>query len=215
MVQSDIVEPIDKVEEWENGREDDPWPPVNGIHICQIRDFDLELRGPSPQATAFQLGRPVQGVAAGRARPRSTALLAVLDVSRGHAVQLHHRLWVSNVCHAGGDLASRHFIMDLQGSEQDVPLAVWLCLSAQKEMRKLIKDILCKQMGQQTRTQSKVLMHFQPPYDAVKAMKCRCISWRVRRDFRLLADNQKLLQDLLISVSNLEFYSFCQLKGHL
>lgn len=173
-VQSDVVEPIDKVEQWENGREDDPWPPINGVHIRQIRDFDFELRGPPPQATAFQLCRPVQRVPTSRARPRSATLLAVLDVCGGHAVQLHHRLRVSNVRHAGGDLASCHFIMDLQGSEQDVPLAVWFCLSVQREMRKLINGILYKQMGRQTRTPSKVLMHFQPLYSAVKTMKCRC-----------------------------------------
>lgn len=208
-VQSDVVEPIDKVEQWENRREDDPWPPVNGVHICQIRDFDLELWGPPPQATAFQLGGAVQGVAAGRARPRSAALLAVLDVRRGHAVQLHHRLWVSNVRHTGGDLASRHFIMDLQGSEQDVPLAVWFCLSGQREMRELIKNILCKQMGQQTRMPSKVLMHFQPLYNAVKTMKCRCShAGLVHRDLGLLVDNPKWLQNLSVWVSNLEFVAF-------
>lgn len=173
-VQSDIVEPINKVEQWENRREDNPWPPVNGVHIRQIRDFDFELWGPPSQAISFQLGGPVQGVAASQARTRSAALLAVLDVCRGHAVQLHHGLRVSNVRHAGGDLASRHFVMDLQGSEQDAPLAVRFCLSAQREMRKLINDILCKQMGQQTRKPSKVLMHFPPLYGAVKTMKCRC-----------------------------------------
>lgn len=173
-VQSDVIEPIDKVEKWEDGGEDDPWPPVDGVHIRQIGDFDFELRGPPSQATALQLGGPVQGVAAGWTRPRPTTLLAVLDVRRGHAVQLHHGLRVSNVRHAGGDLASRHFVMDLQGSEQDVPLAVRFCLSAQREMRKLINDILYKQMGQQTRAPSKVLMHFPPRYGAAKTTNCRC-----------------------------------------
>lgn len=111
--QSDIVEPVDEVEQWENGGKNDPWPAVNGIHIRQIRDFDFELRGPPSQATAFHLSRPVQGVAAGGAWADSTALLTVLDVRRGRAVQLHHGLRVPNVRHTGGDLASRYFIMDL------------------------------------------------------------------------------------------------------
>lgn len=115
-VQSDIVEPVDEVEEWENGWEDDPWPAVDGVHICQVGDFDFELRGPPPQAAPFHLGRAVQGVTAGWSRADSAALLTVLDVCRRCAVQLHHGLRVSNVCHAGGDLASRYFIMDLQGS---------------------------------------------------------------------------------------------------
>lgn len=131
-VRSDVVEPVDEVEQREDGREDDPWPAVDGVHIRQIGDFDFELRGPPPQTAALQLGGPVQGVAAGRARPGSAALLAVLDVRRRHAVQLHHGLRVPNVRHAGGDLASRHFVMDLQGGEQDVPLAVRFCLNGQR-----------------------------------------------------------------------------------
>lgn len=113
--QSDIVEPVDEVEQWENGGENDSWPAVNGVHIRQIRDFDFELRRPSSQAAAFHLGRPVQRVAAGGAWANSTALLAVLDVRRSRAVQLHHGLRVPNVRHTGGDLTSCHFIMDLQG----------------------------------------------------------------------------------------------------
>lgn len=113
-VHSDIVEPVDEVEQWENGGEDDPWPAVDGVHIRQVGDFDFELRGPPPQAAAFHLGSPVQGVAAGGARADPAALLAVLDVRWGRAVQLHHGLRVPNVRHAGGDLTSRHLVMDLQ-----------------------------------------------------------------------------------------------------
>lgn len=117
MVPSDVVEPVDEVEEGENRREDDSWPAVDGVHIRQIGDFDFELRGSPPQATPFHLGGAIQGVAAGRARADAAALLAVLDVRRGRAVQLHHGLRVSNVCHAGGDLTSRHFVMDLQSGQ--------------------------------------------------------------------------------------------------
>lgn len=123
-VQSDIVEPVDEVEQWENGGEDDPWPAIDGVHIRQVGDFDFELRGPPAQTTAFDLRGAVQGVSAGGARPDASALLSVLDVRRGLAVQLHHRLRVSNVRQAGGDLASHHLVMDLQGGEQDVPVAV-------------------------------------------------------------------------------------------
>lgn len=135
MVPSDIVEPVDEVEDGENRREDDPWPAVDRIHIRQIGNFDFQLWRPSPQTTPFHLGRAIQRVAAGRARADATALLAVLDVRRGRAVQLHHGLRVSNVCHAGGDLTTRHFIMDLQGGQQDVPVAVRLCLNAQRNKR--------------------------------------------------------------------------------
>lgn len=131
-VRSDVVEPVDEVEQREDRREDDSWPAVDGVHIRQIGDFDFELRGPPSQAAALQLGGPVQGVAAGRARPGSATLLAVLDVRRRHAVQLHHGLRVPNVRHAGGDLASRHFVMDLQGGEQDVPLAMRFCLNGRR-----------------------------------------------------------------------------------
>lgn len=114
-VQSDIVEPVDEVEQWENRREYDPWPAVDGIHIRQVGDFDFELRGPPPQTAAFQLSGPVQGVLAGGAWADPAALLAVLDVRRSRAVQLHHGLRVPNVRQASGDLASRHLVMDLQG----------------------------------------------------------------------------------------------------
>lgn len=40
-VQSDIVEPVDEVEDWEHGREDDPWPAIDGIYIRQVGDFDF------------------------------------------------------------------------------------------------------------------------------------------------------------------------------
>lgn len=40
-VQSDIVEPVDEVEDWEHGRENDPWPAINGIYIRQVGDFDF------------------------------------------------------------------------------------------------------------------------------------------------------------------------------
>lgn len=113
-VRSDVVEPVDEVEQWENGGEDDPWPAVDGVYIRQVGDFDFELRGPPPQTAAFYLGGTVQGVAAGGARADPSALLAVLDVWRGRAVQLHHGLRVPNVCHAGGDLASCHLVVDLQ-----------------------------------------------------------------------------------------------------
>lgn len=131
-VQSDVVEPVDEVEQWENGREDDPGPAVDGVHIRQIGDFNFELRGPPPQTTAFHLGGTVQGMAAGWTRANSAALLPVLDVRWGCAVQLHHGLRVSNVRHAGGDLASRHLVMDLQGGKQDVPVAVRFCLNGQR-----------------------------------------------------------------------------------
>lgn len=132
MVPSDIVEPVDEVEDGENRREDDPWPAVDRVHIRQIGDFDLQLWGPSPQAAPFHLGGAIQRMAAGRARADTAALLAVLDVCRGRAVQLHHGLRVPNVRHAGGDLTSRHFIVDLQCGQQDVPVAVRLCLKGKR-----------------------------------------------------------------------------------
>lgn len=70
-------------------------------------------------------------MAAGRARADAAALLAVLDVRR-RAVQLHHGLRVPNVRQAGGDLAARHLVVDLQGGEQDVPVAVRFRLRGEK-----------------------------------------------------------------------------------
>lgn len=134
MVQSDVVEPVDEVEQWENGGEDDSGPAVDGVHIRQVWDFNFELGGPSPQAAPL-LGGAVQGVAAGRARADSAALLAVLDVRRWRAVQLHHGLRVPNVRHAGGDLGARHFVMDLQGGEQNVPVAMRFCLKWWRDER--------------------------------------------------------------------------------
>jgi len=128
-VQSDIVQPVDEVKQREHWRKDDAWPAVNGIHIRQVWDFDFELRGSSPQAAAFYLGSSVQGVAAGGAGPNPTALLAVLDVRRGGAVQLHHGLRVPNICHTGGDLPSSYFVMDLQSGQEDVPVSMRLRLN--------------------------------------------------------------------------------------
>lgn len=48
MVQSDVVKPVDEVEQGKNRGEDDARPAVDGVHIRQVRDFDLELWGPSP-----------------------------------------------------------------------------------------------------------------------------------------------------------------------
>lgn len=112
---SDIVKPVDEVEEWEHRRENDSRPAVDGVYIRQVWDFNLKLGRSPPQTAAFHLSGPVQGVAAGGARADPAALLPVLNVRWCRAVQLHHGLRVPNVRHAGGDLASRHFVVDLQG----------------------------------------------------------------------------------------------------
>ena len=71
-------------------------------------------------------------MAAGGARAHPPALLAVLDVRGGGAVQLHHGLRVPDVRHAGGDLAARHLVVDLQRGQQHV--AVGLRLGGDKEV---------------------------------------------------------------------------------
>lgn len=43
----DIVEPVDHVEEGEDSGEDHPGPLVDRVHIGQVWDVHLELRGPS------------------------------------------------------------------------------------------------------------------------------------------------------------------------
>lgn len=44
----DVVEPVDNVEEGEDGREDHPGPLVDRVHVGQVWDVHLELGGPSP-----------------------------------------------------------------------------------------------------------------------------------------------------------------------
>lgn len=44
----DVVEPVDHVEEGEDGGEDHPGPLIDRVHVGQVRDVYLELRGPSP-----------------------------------------------------------------------------------------------------------------------------------------------------------------------
>lgn len=45
---SDVVEPVNEVEQRKNGREDDARPPVDGVHVRQVGDFNFELGGPPP-----------------------------------------------------------------------------------------------------------------------------------------------------------------------
>lgn len=44
----DVVEPVDNVEEGEDGGEDHPGPLVDRVHVGQVWDVHLELGGPSP-----------------------------------------------------------------------------------------------------------------------------------------------------------------------
>lgn len=44
----DVVEPVDDVEEGEDGGEDHPGPLVDRVHVGQVWDVHLELGGPSP-----------------------------------------------------------------------------------------------------------------------------------------------------------------------
>ncbi|KAG7225182.1 hypothetical protein INR49_014740 [Caranx melampygus] len=57
----DIVKPVDQVEEGECDWEDDTGPFVYGVDICEVRDLDFELRGPSPQAALLMAYWPVEG----------------------------------------------------------------------------------------------------------------------------------------------------------
>lgn len=43
-----VVEPVDHVEEGEDGGEDHPGPLIDGVHIGQVWDVHLKLGGPSP-----------------------------------------------------------------------------------------------------------------------------------------------------------------------
>lgn len=44
----DVIEPVDDVEEGEDGREDHPGPLIDRVHVRQVWDIHLELGGPSP-----------------------------------------------------------------------------------------------------------------------------------------------------------------------
>lgn len=47
----DVVEPVDDVEKGKDGGEDHPRPLIDQVHVSQVGDVDLQLRGASPQST--------------------------------------------------------------------------------------------------------------------------------------------------------------------
>lgn len=111
-----VVKPVDEIEKGKHGGEYYPWPSIDGVDVCEIWDFDFQLRRASAQSSLFRLRVSLQAV------PPWAARLPVLDPW----VIQHHRGGVSRIADAGGDLVPGHFIMDLQRSQQDVPLRVHL-----------------------------------------------------------------------------------------
>lgn len=59
-----IVKPVDDVEEGENHWEKYTGPPIDGVHISQVRDGDFQLGGTSPQATFLLCHMSFQSISA-------------------------------------------------------------------------------------------------------------------------------------------------------
>lgn len=116
-----VVKPVDEIEKGKDGGENYPWPSIDGVDVCKIWDFDFQLWRASAQSSLFRLRVSLHAV------PPWTARLPVLDPW----VIQHHGGGVSRIADAGRDLVPRHFVMDLQRGQQDVPLRVHLQERAQ------------------------------------------------------------------------------------
>lgn len=115
-----IIKPIDQIKERKSCGEDNPWPSVDGVDVCQIRDFDFQLWGASAQSSFLGLSVTLQTGSSGV--PVWAARLPVLDAS----IIQHQGGGVSSIGNAGSDLVSGYFIMDLERRQQNVPLRVHL-----------------------------------------------------------------------------------------
>lgn len=120
-----VVKPVDEIEKGKNCGENYPWPSIDGVDVCKIWDFDFQLWRASAQSSLFRLRISLQAV------PPWTTGLPVLDPW----VIQHHGGGVSRITDAGGDLVPRHFVMDLQRGQQDVPLGVHLWEKAESAWR--------------------------------------------------------------------------------
>lgn len=114
-----IVQPVDHIKEGESGREYYPWPSIDGVHVCEVRDFDLELRGAPSQPWLLGVhAAALQAVAAVAARH---TLFPVLDP---WVVEDHGGRVALRFADAGGDLVAGHLVVDLQGGHEDVALGI-------------------------------------------------------------------------------------------
>lgn len=114
-----VIQPVDQVEKRESCGKYYPWPSIDGVHVCKVRDFNFELGWASAQPRFLGMCVPVYAVAA--LRP-CCALFTILDPR----VIEHHWSGVSSLADAGGDLVPGHLIVDLQSGQKDISLGVHL-----------------------------------------------------------------------------------------
>lgn len=115
-----VVQPVDQVEKGECGGKYYPWPSIDGVHVCEVRNFDFELRRTSAQPRLLQLRIPVQTVAC-----RFWSCCALLSILDPWVIK-YHWCWVSGLADAGGDLVPGHLVVDLKGGQKDISLGVHL-----------------------------------------------------------------------------------------
>lgn len=131
-----IVQPVNKVEESKGDWKNDSWPLVNGADICQVWDFELQLRWP-PAETAVgtiagcsmvgQWDMAVQGWVVTKSIPGGQ-LLAELD---SWAFKGHDR--VSRVANTAHHVCGQKLVVHLQSAEEDVTIRVNLEEGRQRE----------------------------------------------------------------------------------
>lgn len=110
----DVVEPVDHVEEGEDGGEDHPGPLVDGVDVRQVRDVDFQLRGPSPQAALLLRRVALQGaVAVVVARQGGPPVL-----QRGAVVGQHAA--AARVPEPPGQIPRAHLVLHLHRGQPDV-----------------------------------------------------------------------------------------------
>lgn len=117
-----VIQPVDEVEKSERDGENHTRPLVNGAHIRQIGDFELELGRAPPQAAVGTVahGAALQWVVA-EAVSRGAHGLAKL-----HARAVERHDGVARVTHAATHVWRHHLVVHLQGGQQDVTVSVHL-----------------------------------------------------------------------------------------
>lgn len=113
-----VVEPVDEVEEGEGGWEYNPRPAVNGIHVRQVGDLDLELRRPPAQSWLLQLRVALQALPG----------CACFSVLHAGAIGWRRcrRQRVPALRGAGSHLVAGDLVVDFQGGQQDVSVGIHL-----------------------------------------------------------------------------------------
>ena len=125
-----IVKPINDVKKRKGDGEEHSGPLVYGVHVRQVGDFDLELRGAPADAPFAQRAGPVQRAPVGLAAAQR---LAVLDA--GAVVGVHAGLGLSR---AREHFRAARLVPDLQGAEQDV--AAGIDLTEKQRLRHSCQD---------------------------------------------------------------------------